>query len=89
MEKSGPNKTNYVSVALGSRDRSLSVWSTHLKRPFFVIDDVFEQSILDLSWSKDGRVLVAWLEPRTFQSFYVLKKLRIFLVGVRYIEHQS
>jgi hypothetical protein len=78
MEKSGPNKTNYVSVALGSRDRSLSVWSTHLKRPFFVIDDVFEQSILDLSWSKDGRVLVAWLEPRTFQCFYVRKSCEFF-----------
>jgi protein HIRA/HIR1 len=47
-------------VALGSRDRSISVWSTHLKRPFFVINDVFEQSVLDMSWSKDGKILLAW-----------------------------
>ena len=62
FEKTGASgKTeSYATVALGSRDRSISVWSTNLKRPFFVINDIFEQSVLDLSWSKDGRVLLAW-----------------------------
>ena len=46
----------FVSVALGSRDRSFSIWSTDLKRPLIVINDVFDQSVLDLSWRKDGKV---------------------------------
>jgi hypothetical protein len=49
----------YICLAIGSRDRSLSVWLTKLKRPLFVIHDVFESSILDLAWSKDGMVLLA------------------------------
>lgn len=52
-------KAQYVCLAIGSRDRSLSVWLTSLKRPLFVIHDVFESSILDLAWSKDGLVLLA------------------------------
>ena len=56
----GKKKTaQYVCIAIGSRDRSLSVWLTSLKRPLFVIHDVFESSILDLAWSKDGMVLLA------------------------------
>ena len=51
--------TQYLCIAIGSRDRSLSVWLTSLKRPLFVIHDVFESSILDLAWSKDGMVLLA------------------------------
>ena len=48
-----------MCLAIGSRDRSLSVWLTALKRPLFVVHDVFDSSILDLSWSKDGFVLIA------------------------------
>ena len=44
---------------MGSRDRSFSVWTTNLKRPLFVVNDVFDQSVLDLSWSRDGRLLLA------------------------------
>lgn len=49
----------FVIIAMGSRDRSFSVWTTNLKRPLFVVNDVFDQSVLDLSWSKDGRLLLA------------------------------
>ena len=52
-------KSQFVCLAIGSRDRSMSVWVTSLKRPLFVIHDVFESSILDLAWSKDGLVLLA------------------------------
>lgn len=51
--KSGSND-NHGCVALGSRDRSLSVWLTNLKRPLVVIHDLFKDSILDISWSKSG-----------------------------------
>ena len=49
---------NHGCVALGSRDRSLSVWLTSLKRPLVVIHDLFNDSILDLSWSADGYELL-------------------------------
>lgn len=49
----------YCCLAIGSRDRSLSVWMTALQRPLLVIRDLFEDSILDLSWSTDGYILLA------------------------------
>ena len=54
-KESGKNEM-YVVVALGSRDRSFSVWTTSLKRPFFVINDAFDQGVLDMSWSRDGKI---------------------------------
>ena len=54
VNKENGKKDMYVVVALGSRDRSFSVWTTSLKRPFFVINDAFDQGVLDLSWSSDG-----------------------------------
>ncbi|KAG5683271.1 hypothetical protein PVAND_012561 [Polypedilum vanderplanki] len=54
------NKTQqYCCLAIGSRDRCLSVWMTALQRPLLVIRDLFEDSILDLSWSSDGYTLLA------------------------------
>ena len=49
---------NHGCLAIGSRDRSLSVWLTHLKRPLVVTHDLFSDSILDLSWSTDGYELM-------------------------------
>ena len=43
---------------IGSRDRSVSVWLTSLKRPLFVCHDLFESSILDLAWSKVSFFLI-------------------------------
>ncbi|XP_059615006.1 protein HIRA homolog [Phlebotomus argentipes] len=54
------NKTQqYCCLAVGSRDHALSVWMTALQRPLLVIHDLFQDSILDLSWSADGYVLMA------------------------------
>lgn len=56
-------KTNklqqYCCLAVGSRDRSLSVWMTALQRPLVVIHDLFQDTILDLSWSTDRNILLA------------------------------
>lgn len=49
----------YCCLAIGSRDSSLSIWMTALQRPLLVIHDLFEDSVLDLSWSTDGCVLLA------------------------------
>ncbi|XP_050101416.1 protein HIRA homolog [Anopheles aquasalis] len=56
-------KTNklqqYCCLAVGARDRSLSIWLTALQRPLVVIHDLFQDSILDLAWSHDGYTLLA------------------------------
>ncbi len=45
------NKTHCL-CALGSRDRSISIWLTNYSRPLCVIRDLFDNPIMDLSWSK-------------------------------------
>nr|XP_045374018.1 protein HIRA [Camelus bactrianus] len=42
----------YCCCAVGSKDRSLSVWLTCLKRPLVVIHELFDKSIMDISWSR-------------------------------------
>ncbi|XP_031557389.1 protein HIRA-like [Actinia tenebrosa] len=44
----------YSCCAIGCRDRSLSIWLTSLKRPLVVIHDLFNHSVMDLSWSQSG-----------------------------------
>lgn len=44
---------------MGSRDRTLSVWLTSLKRPLVVVHDLFTNSVLDISWSSSGLHLLA------------------------------
>ncbi|XP_055641271.1 protein HIRA homolog isoform X2 [Toxorhynchites rutilus septentrionalis] len=62
LKRTAP-KTNksqqYCCLAVGARDKSLSVWLTALQRPLVVIHDLFQDSILDLSWSHDGYILLA------------------------------
>ncbi|KAH9524197.1 hypothetical protein Btru_053770 [Bulinus truncatus] len=48
----------YSCCAIGSKDRSLSIWLTALKRPLVVMHDLFDNSILDLSWSQNGLELM-------------------------------
>ncbi|XP_075424653.1 protein HIRA isoform X2 [Ascaphus truei] len=49
-KSSGP----YCCCAVGSKDRSLSVWLTSLKRPLVVVHDLFDKSIMDISWTLNG-----------------------------------
>jgi len=49
-----PRLKQYSCCAIGSRDRSLSVWLTSLKRPLVVMHDLFNHSIMDVSWSDSG-----------------------------------
>ncbi|XP_074603057.1 histone cell cycle regulator-like protein isoform X2 [Brevipalpus obovatus] len=52
-------KQNHFScIAIGSRDRSLSIWCTKNMRPSVVIHDLFDDSVLDISWSRDGYSLM-------------------------------
>ena len=49
----------FSCVAVGSRDRSVSVWMTCLPRPLVVVHELFSNSVLDMSWSPDGRRMLA------------------------------
>lgn len=49
----------FSCLAVGSRDRSVSVWLTSAKRPLVVVHDLFDDSVMDLSWSSCGRWLLA------------------------------
>lgn len=55
----------YCCIAIGSRDRSISVWLTSQPRPLIVAHDLFESSVLDISWSKDGYRLIACSQDGT------------------------
>lgn len=60
------NKTvKYCCIAIGSRDRSISVWLTSQPRPLIVAHDLFESSVLDISWSRDGYRLIACSQDGT------------------------
>ena len=59
IKKSSLLKDRTPCCAIGSRDRSISVWLTSLKRPLVVVHDLFEDSILDLSWDAAGLILMA------------------------------
>lgn len=71
--KSNTNKSNtvtgktvkYCCIAVGSRDRSISVWLTSQARPLIVAHDLFESSVLDISWSRDGYRLLACSQDGT------------------------
>lgn len=59
--KDSSKKKQYCCLAVGSRDRSISIWCTTYQRPLAVVHDLFEDSVLDLSWSqiKDQTILLA------------------------------
>lgn len=62
-------KSKYFCVAIGSRDRSLSVWVINRTRPLFVMHDLFSDTILDLSWSQDGYKLLICSSDGTVAFF--------------------
>ncbi|KAG2633591.1 hypothetical protein PVAP13_2NG243803 [Panicum virgatum] len=49
----------YNIIAVGSQDRTITVWTTASARPLFVAKHFFSQSVVDLSWSPDGYSLFA------------------------------
>lgn len=60
MAGDSPSKAmQYCVLAVGSRDRSLSVWMTALQRPMIVIHELFNDSVLDMSWGPQQCLLMA------------------------------
>ncbi|XP_022985643.1 protein HIRA-like isoform X1 [Cucurbita maxima] len=55
----GKESPSYNVIAIGSQDRTITVWTTASPRPLFVAKHFFTQSVVDLSWSPDGYSLFA------------------------------
>lgn len=62
LKRQAPEKKKsqqYCCLAVGSRDKSVSIWMTASKRPSAVIYDLFDDSVVDLSWSVEKNILLA------------------------------
>ncbi|PKA60543.1 Protein HIRA [Apostasia shenzhenica] len=60
----------YNVIAIGSQDRTITVWTTASARPLFVAKHFFMQSVVDLSWSSDGYALFACSLDGTVATFH-------------------
>ncbi|XP_071093966.1 protein HIRA-like isoform X1 [Haliotis cracherodii] len=58
IKKDSGKSQQYSCCAIGSKDRSLSIWLTALRRPLVVTHDLFNSSIMDISWSQNGLELM-------------------------------
>ncbi|KAE8656743.1 Protein HIRA [Hibiscus syriacus] len=69
--KIGGNESQpYNVIAIGSQDRTITVWTTASPRPLFVAKHFFGQSVVDLSWSSDGYSLFACSLDGTVTTFH-------------------
>ncbi|XP_062083101.1 protein HIRA isoform X2 [Humulus lupulus] len=64
----------YNVIAIGSQDRTITVWTTASPRPLFVAKHFFTQSVVDLSWSPDGYSLFACSLDGSVASFHFESK---------------
>lgn len=60
----------YNIIAIGSQDRTITVWTTSSPRPLFVAKHFFSQSVVDLTWSPDGYSLFACSLDGTVATFH-------------------
>ncbi|XP_047317043.1 protein HIRA isoform X2 [Impatiens glandulifera] len=61
-------------IAIGSQDRTITVWTTASPRPLFVAKHFFTQSVVDLSWSPDGYSLFACSLDGSIATFHFEEK---------------
>ncbi|XP_022752579.1 protein HIRA-like isoform X2 [Durio zibethinus] len=66
----GKESQPYNVIAIGSQDRTITVWTTASPRPLFVAKHFFSQSVVDLSWSSDGYSLFACSLDGTVATFH-------------------
>lgn len=64
-------------LAIGSKDRTLSLWLTSPRQPMCIINDFFASGILDMSWhlnDEDGLTTLGICSPDGACAFVVFKK---------------
>ncbi|XP_023756862.1 protein HIRA [Lactuca sativa] len=69
-KNNGKESQPYNVIAIGSQDRTITVWTTASARPLFVAKHFFSQSVVDLSWSPDGYSLFACSLDGTVATFH-------------------
>lgn len=50
LKTDGKESLPYNVIAIGSQDRTITVWTTASARPLFVAKHFFSQSVVDLTW---------------------------------------
>ena len=77
--KTGDKDTQpYNIIAIGSQDRTITVWTTASPRPLFVAKHLFTQSVVDVSWLV-GYSIVEISHDRNFKFHSCM--ILIFLVS--------
>ncbi|KAL1544484.1 protein HIRA-like isoform X1 [Salvia divinorum] len=66
----GKDLQPYNVIAIGSQDRTITVWTTVSPRPLFVAKHFFTQSVVDLTWSPDGYSVFACSLDGTVATFH-------------------
>ncbi|KAI8365862.1 WD40-repeat-containing domain protein [Choanephora cucurbitarum] len=64
-ENAGSEKSIATVCALGSQDRSISIWVTKFNRPVCVATDIFDSNVYDIAWTPDGKSLFACSQDGT------------------------
>ncbi|KZV52578.1 protein HIRA [Dorcoceras hygrometricum] len=70
LKTEGKESQPYNVIAIGSQDRTITLWTTASPRPLFVAKHFFAQSVVDLSWSPDGFSLFACSLDGTVATFH-------------------
>lgn len=65
QSKEDTDKALSTICALGSQDRSVSIWVTRFNRPVCVAADIFDNNVYDLAWTPDGKSLFACSQDGT------------------------
>ncbi|KAI9264421.1 WD40-repeat-containing domain protein [Sporodiniella umbellata] len=76
-DDSGPSHQKRLSsiCAIGSQDRSISIWITTFCKPICVVADIFDNYVYDIAWSPDGKSLFACSQDGTVACLQFQKEL--------------
>ncbi|KAG1050954.1 hypothetical protein G6F43_006809 [Rhizopus delemar] len=61
--------------ALGSQDRSVSIWVTKFSKPICVAADIFDNNVYDIAWAPDGKSLFACSQDGTVACLQLQEEL--------------
>ncbi|CAN6252284.1 unnamed protein product [Urochloa humidicola] len=70
VSKTSTKEQPYNVIAIGSQDKTITIWTTASTRALFVAKKFFSQSVVDLSWSPDGYSLFACSLDGSVASFH-------------------
>ncbi|KNC51818.1 TUP1 split protein 1 HIRA enhancer [Thecamonas trahens ATCC 50062] len=85
----GNDDEYFVCCAIGSQDNSISIWASFQDRPLLIATAMFEHSVMDLSWSDDGTVLMACSYDGTVGCFvFDIESEHVLSQPVSEREHQ-